>query len=111
MLVDFLESIVVAGLVTTLFLGGWQVPFLMRDGLHLPGDIFYPLPSLLVTLVQLGAFVITLVFFCWLQIMIRWTLPGFRYDQLINLGWKILLPLALANVLVTALFILIFQAK
>jgi NADH-quinone oxidoreductase subunit H len=111
MLVDFLESIVVAGLVTTLFFGGWQAPFVMRDGLHLPGDIFYPLPSLLVTLLQLGAFVTKLVFFCWLQIMIRWTVPRFRYDQLINLGWKILLPIALANVLVTALLILIFQAK
>ncbi len=110
MLVDFLESIIVAGLITTLFFGGWQVPFLMRDGLHLPGDIFYPLPSLLVTLVQHGAFVTKLAFFCWLQIMIRWTLPRFRYDQLINLGWKILLPIALANVLVTGLMILIFQA-
>ncbi len=111
MLVDFLESIVVAGLVTTLFFGGWQVPFVMRDGLHLPGDIFYPLPSLLVTLIQFGAFMTKLAFFCWLQIMIRWTVPRFRYDQLINLGWKILLPIALANVLVTALLILIFQAK
>jgi len=109
MLVDFLESIVVAGLITTLFFGGWQVPFLMRDGLHLPGDVFYPLPSLLVTLIQHGAFLTKLVFFCWLQIMIRWTLPRFRYDQLINLGWKILLPIALANVLVTGLMILIFQ--
>jgi NADH-quinone oxidoreductase subunit H len=109
MLVDFLESIVVAGLITTLFFGGWQVPFLMRDGLHLPGDFLVPLPSLLVTLLQLGAFVTKLVFFCWLQIMIRWTLPRFRYDQLINLGWKILLPLALANVLVTGFMILVFQ--
>ncbi len=110
MLVDFLESIVVAGLVTTLFFGGWQVPFVMRDGLHLPGGAFYPLPSLVVTLIQHGAFLGKLVFFCWLQIMIRWTLPRFRYDQLINLGWKILLPIALANVLVTALVILIYQA-
>jgi len=109
MLVDFLESIVVAGLITTLFFGGWQVPFLMRDGIHLPGDNFYPLPSLLVTLIQHGAFLTKLVFFCWLQIMIRWTLPRFRYDQLINLGWKILLPIALANVLITGFLILLFQ--
>jgi NADH-quinone oxidoreductase subunit H len=82
----------------------------MREWLHLPGDIF-TLPSLLVTLIQFGAFMAKLAFFCWLQIMIRWTVPRFRYDQLINLGWKILLPIALANVLVTALLILIFQAK
>jgi NADH-quinone oxidoreductase subunit H len=56
---------------------------------------------------QMGAFVTKLVFFCWLQIMIRWTLPRFRYDQLINLGWKILLPLSLVNVLLTALVIVL----
>jgi NADH-quinone oxidoreductase subunit H len=107
MLVDFVESIVVAGLVTTLFFGGWQVPFLARDGFHFPWGGFYPIPSLLVTLMQMGAFVTKLVFFCWLQIMIRWTLPRFRYDQLINLGWKILLPLSLVNVLLTALVIVL----
>ncbi len=110
MLVDFLESIVVAGLVTTLFFGGWQAPFLARDGFHFPGGAFYPVPSLLVTLLQLGSFVTKLVLFCWLQIMIRWTLPRFRYDQLINLGWKGLLPISLANILVTALVMIIFQA-
>jgi len=110
MLVDFLESIIVAGLITTLFFGGWQVPFLERDGLHFPWGGFYPLPSLLVSLTQVGAFTIKVAFFCWLQIMIRWTLPRFRYDQLMNLGWKILLPLALVNVMVTALIVLVVQS-
>jgi NADH-quinone oxidoreductase subunit H len=49
-------------------------------------------------------------FFCWLQIMIRWTLPRFRYDQLMILGWKILLPAALLNVMLTALAVLVAES-
>jgi NADH-quinone oxidoreductase subunit H len=110
MLVDFLESIIVAGLITTLFFGGWQVPLLYRDGIHFPGGSVFPLPSLVVTLVQVGAFTVKVFFFCWLQIMIRWTLPRFRYDQLMILGWKILLPAALLNVMITALAVLIAES-
>ena len=109
MLGDFIEAIIVAGLITTLFFGGWQVPFLLRDGFHFPWGGTLALPSLLVTLLQVGSFSIKVIFFCWLQIMIRWTLPRFRYDQLINLGWKILLPLALFNVMATALVIILFE--
>ncbi len=109
MLGDFVEAIIVAGLITTLFFGGWQVPFLLRDGFHFPWGGTLALPSLLVTLLQVGSFTIKVLFFCWFQIMIRWTLPRFRYDQLIGLGWKILLPLALANVMLTALIILLFE--
>jgi NADH-quinone oxidoreductase subunit H len=109
MLVDFVEVIIVAGLVTTLFFGGWQIPFLLRDGFHFPGGGVLSLPSLVVASLQVGAFTLKVLFFCWLQIMIRWTLPRFRYDQLITLGWRILLPLSLANVMVTALMILLLQ--
>ncbi|MCS6925850.1 MAG: NADH-quinone oxidoreductase subunit NuoH [Candidatus Binatia bacterium] len=108
MLVDFIEVIIVAGLVTTLFFGGWQVPFLLRDGFHFPWGTVIPLPSLVVALLQVGAFTLKVLFFCWLQIMIRWTLPRFRYDQLMNLGWKGLIPLSLANVMLTALLLLLF---
>lgn len=107
MLVDFVEVIIVAGLVTTLFFGGWQIPFLMRDGIHFPWGSVLHLPSLIVALLQVGAFTLKVLFFCWLQIMIRWTVPRFRYDQLMKLGWRVLLPLALLNVMVTALMILL----
>jgi len=109
MLVDFVEVVVVAGLVTTLFFGGWQVPFLMRDGFHFPWGGSMLLPSLMVALLQVGSFTIKVLFFCWLQILIRWTLPRFRYDQLMTLGWKGLLPLSLLNVMGTALVILLVQ--
>jgi NADH-quinone oxidoreductase subunit H len=109
MLVDFVELIIVAGLVTTLFFGGWQIPFLFRDGFHFPWGSVLTLPSPLVALLQVGAFTLKVLFFCWLQIMIRWTLPRFRYDQLMSLGWKGLLPLSLLNVMTTALVILCVQ--
>lgn len=105
---DFLEVIIVAALVTTLFFGGWQVPYLLADGFHLPGGASLGLPQIVVALLQVASFMLKVVFFCWLQIMIRWTVPRFRYDQLMRLGWLGLLPLALLNVVVTAAVILAF---
>ena len=109
MFVDFVEIVIVSGLVTTLFFGGWQVPFLARDGFHFPWGGIVPLASLVVALLQVGSFTIKVLFFCWLQILVRWTLPRFRYDQLMTLGWKGLLPLSLLNVMGTALVILLAQ--
>jgi len=57
------------------------------------------------SLFQVGAFVGKVVFFAWLFIWVRWTLPRFRYDQLMRLGWKVMLPLGLANLVVTALVV------
>jgi NADH-quinone oxidoreductase subunit H len=62
-----------------------------------------------VSLLQVGAFAVKVVFFCWLQILLRWSVPRFRYDQVMRLGWKMLLPLALFNVIVTALVIVAVQ--
>jgi NADH-quinone oxidoreductase subunit H len=103
---DFIEVIIVAGLATTLFFGGWQVPYLARDGFHFPGGATLLLPNLVVVLLQVVSFSIKVVFFCWLQIMIRWALPRFRYDQLMRLGWLGLLPLGFLNAMLTAMVIL-----
>ncbi|MBI2339267.1 MAG: NADH-quinone oxidoreductase subunit H [Deltaproteobacteria bacterium] len=56
---------------------------------------------------QFGVFMLKILFFCWVFIWIRWTLPRFRYDQLMRLGWKVMIPLALANVAVTAIYLLV----
>jgi NADH-quinone oxidoreductase subunit H len=106
---EFAEIVTAAGLMTTLFFGGWQVPYLMRDGFHFPWGATWLLPHLAVVLLQVGAFTFKVLFFCWLQILLRWTVPRFRYDQVMRLGWKMLLPLGLANVMVTA--IVIFAAQ
>jgi len=59
--------------------------------------------DLVASIFQVLAFVAKVVFFAWLFIWVRWTLPRFRYDQLMNLGWKVMLPLGLANLVVTAI--------
>lgn len=110
MLSDFAESVMVAGLVTTMFFGGWQIPYLSKEGLLLPGMASaIALPSLAITLAQVGAFMLKVLFFCWLQILIRWTVPRFRYDQLMKLGWQGMVPIALANLVLTALLILLME--
>jgi len=102
MLTDFAEVVLVAVLVTTFFFGGWQIPYLYRDGFHFPWGTMVALPNVAVAILGVVAFIIKVLLFCWFQIVIRWTLPRFRYDQLMRLGWKGLLPLGLANVAVTA---------
>jgi NADH-quinone oxidoreductase subunit H len=106
---EFVEIVVISALVTTLFLGGWQVPWLAPDGFHIPFTaVVIGLPSILISLIGVGAFLTKVVVLIWLQMTIRWTLPRFRYDQIMRMGWKMLLPLALANVFVTGAVILLF---
>ncbi len=110
MLSDFAEIVMVSGLVTTLFFGGWQVPYLdSKAGFALPGMTPMALPAALITVLQVGAFVVKVLFFCCFQILVRWTLPRFRYDQLMNLGWKKMMPIALLNMAATALIILLVE--
>jgi NADH-quinone oxidoreductase subunit H len=88
---EYLNMIVVSGLAVTLFLGGWQIPFWN------PPTWVDPF----VVIAKISAFV---CFFIW----VRATLPRLRYDQLMSLGWKILLPLATLNALVTAIVVVAF---
>ncbi|MFA7006314.1 MAG: NADH-quinone oxidoreductase subunit H, partial [Verrucomicrobiia bacterium] len=84
------NMIAASALMVTLFLGGWSLPFVPATGGVLVG-----LAHICVFLAKLFAL---LFFFIW----VRWTLPRFRYDQLMGLGWKVFLPLALLNVLIVA---------
>lgn len=104
---DFIETILIAALITTLFFGGWQVPYLQSDGFYMPWGSSITLPHLLVTMLQMAAFAFKVFFFCWFLLLIRWTLPRFRYDQLMRLGWKFMLPISVLNIFVTALVLLI----
>jgi NADH-quinone oxidoreductase subunit H len=107
LMADFVETVVIAGMTTALFLGGWQVPWLFADGFHFPGGLTWALPHLAVVLLQVGAFVTKVFVMVWVLMLIRWTLPRFRYDQAMRLGWLGLLPLALLNIVVTAAVLLL----
>jgi len=110
-LTDLVETVLVACLVTTFFLGGWQVPFLFRDGFHLPWGAEIPVAQGVVATLQILSFTLKVLFLNWLFMAIRWTLPRFRYDQLMHLGWKILFPASILNVLVTSIVIVWWRAS
>jgi NADH-quinone oxidoreductase subunit H len=92
----FMSGVVMA----TLFFGGWDIPFV--DEAALGNAWWVGLLSFLVLMAKS-------IFFIFLFMWIRWTIPRFRYDQLMNLGWKKLLPLALANMIITALVVLLLN--
>ncbi len=100
-LTDFIETVMVACLATTLFLGGWQVPYLTAAGFQFPWGGFLPVTEWAYVLLGIGSFTLKVIVFCWLFMTIRWTLPRFRYDRLMFLGWKVLFPISVGNVLVT----------
>ncbi len=104
---DFLETVVIAGMTTGLFLGGWQVPYLDSSGFAFPWGLEVPLPPLLVTALQVAAFLTKVVVLIWFLMLIRWTLPRFRYDQAMRLGWLGLFPLSILNIVITGLVILL----
>ena len=119
MMSEFIEIAVIAGLVTTLFFGSYHLP-----GVHAVTDTLYwashggaaaaanviwgmEVPHFAVIALRVMTFLGKLCFFCWFLVLIRWTLPKFRYDQVMRLGWKILLPLSLINVVATAVVLLL----
>ena len=95
---EYANMIIASALIVTLYLGGWQIPYIDLLGL----------PSGLVALLQIGAFVFKLVAILFFFLWVRWSLPRFRYDQLMNLGWKVMFPLSLINIIWVALLIMIF---
>jgi NADH-quinone oxidoreductase subunit H len=97
-LAEYSNMITSSALIVTLFLGGWQFPFIETFGLA----------PLLVSVLQVLAFVAKVGAVLFFYIWIRWTIPRFRYDQLMNLGWKVMLPLSLLNLIYVAAEILIF---
>ena len=113
MMTDFAEVVLIAVLITLFFFGGWQVPWLYADGFHFPGPhgALLHLPNLVVAILQIIFFWAKVVFFCCFQILIRWTLPRLRYDQLMQFGWKGLVPLGLLNLLATAFVVVATGAK
>jgi NADH-quinone oxidoreductase subunit H len=99
---EYANMVTASAMIATLFFGGWDIPFMLRDNLQ-------AVPFALVLLSAL-LFALKTSFFLFFFIWIRWTLPRFRYDQLMSLGWKILLPLALGYIVVLAAVMLALDA-
>ncbi len=108
MIAEFAEIVVLSGVITALFFGGWAIPWLPFDRLTawLQATALGPdFGALAAAVIGVFVFVVKTMFFVWLQMMVRWTFPRFRYDQVMDLGWKMLLPLSLANVALTAVLV------
>jgi NADH-quinone oxidoreductase subunit H len=101
-LAEYANMLASSAIIATLFFGGWQVPFL-------PEILGLQEGSLPLVLLQVGAFLTKTVFFVFVFIWIRWSTPRFRYDQLMALGWKVLLPLSLANIILTGIGITLWD--
>lgn len=112
-LAEYAATVFIAALIAVIFLGGWQVPYLYADGIRFMGNHWQPFADnpqvwyIITILLRIGAMVFKVLGLVWLQFMMRWTFPRFRYDQVMDLGWKILLPLSIANLFITALILLI----
>jgi NADH-quinone oxidoreductase subunit H len=111
---EYMEVATSSMLLVTIFLGGWHLPFLHRDGLTIAfGDteLFHSrMPHVWVVVIGVLAFFAKTVVLCWIQAFIRWSLPRFRYDQLMKLGWTVLLPASLANIFATGIVWLALQS-
>jgi NADH-quinone oxidoreductase subunit H len=110
MFAEFIEIAIIAALFTTLFLGGYNLPFLTDDGFVFPGGREWPLSHGVVLAMQVVVFLAKVFLMCGFQILVRWSLPRFRYDQLLRFAWKFMFPLALANLAVTAVAVWALEA-
>lgn len=120
MIGEFGHMVTASALMATLFLGGWDIPFWQGDnafwfegqliaGFTDTGAVILATPAVWKTLLTFAAFSIKTSFFIVLYIWIRWTLPRFRYDQVMALGWKVMLPTALAYVMLLGGTILVLE--
>jgi NADH-quinone oxidoreductase subunit H len=109
MMAEYLHMVVGSAIVATLFFGGWQFPYLADTGFLFPGGGALAVPAGLVLILRIGSFILKTLFFAWLYVWVRWTIPRFRYDQVMRLGWKVMLPLSLVNIFATGLVLLLLK--
>lgn len=98
-LAEYANMIIASALIVTLYLGGWQIPYIETSSL----------PEIVILLLQIGSFFIKMGLILFFFIWVRWSIPRFRYDQLMNLGWKVMFPLSLINIVWVAILIMVFN--
>jgi NADH-quinone oxidoreductase subunit H len=104
MFAEFIEIAIIGALFTTLFLGGPNLPYMSDAGFAFPGGYEIPMSHGAVVATQVIVFLGKVALLCSFQILIRWSLPRFRYDQVLKFAWKFMLPLALVNLVVTVVW-------
>jgi len=100
-LAEYANMIIAGALIVTLYLGGYNIPFIDITSLGLSGW--------LLVVIQVMAFCVKMAAILFFFLWVRWSLPRFRYDQLMSLGWKVMFPLSLINIVWVALLIMIFN--
>jgi NADH-quinone oxidoreductase subunit H len=108
MMGEYAHLLTASALMATLFFGGWDIPFWRGDDMVVvaPGVVAGAEPAIWKTLLTFLAFTMKTLFFAFVFIWVRWTVPRFRYDQIMDLGWKVMLPTALAYIMLMAASIL-----
>ena len=99
---EYAETVVVSGIIVSIFLGGYHIPWLEPTLFRAFDDTFGISGYAWLAVLQVFTFVVKLLMVIWVQFLIRWAFPRFRYDQIMRLGWKMMLPVSLANVAVSA---------
>jgi NADH-quinone oxidoreductase subunit H len=104
---EYASMLLASAFLTTLFLGGPNIPFVsesaLREFFQINAGLSLELASVATAAAMFLSFLMKVGFFMWVYVWVRWTLPRFRYDQLMDLGWKILLPMGIVNVIGTML--------
>ena len=108
---EYAHVLTISALMATLFLGGWDIPFFTFDNMVAieGGLVVGAEPAWWITLLTLLSFMLKTGFFILVFMIVRWTVPRFRYDQVMDLGWKFMIPAALVAIVVTAATILILD--
>jgi NADH-quinone oxidoreductase subunit H len=101
MFAEFIEIAIIGALFTTLFLGGYNLPYMTDSGFLFPGNHAVPMSHGAVVVTQLVVFLAKVLLMSSFQILIRWSLPRFRYDQVLKFAWKFMFPLCVINLVVT----------
>jgi NADH-quinone oxidoreductase subunit H len=97
-LAEYANMAIASAMIVTLYLGGYQIPYIEKLGLGYT----------LTTALQIAGFLLKIIALIFFFMWVRWSIPRFRYDQLMSLGWKVMFPLALANLIWVAALIMIF---
>ena len=102
LIAEYAETVVVAGIVTSIFLGGYHLPFIEPALSRSLDQVLGISGAAWLAVFQVFAFIVKMLAIIWVMFVARWAFPRFRYDQIMRLGWKMMLPISLANVALTA---------